>query len=150
MARRNFGGQNPLHLVRVASTGNVNIASAPSTIDGVSLIAGDLILLKDQTTASENGIYRFVALGSALVIDADTDTSKQIHGMPIIVVSGTINTKHLFTLVSNSPAVFHEILLSSLRNNVSGLQIDYDTDNSYIIGIGNCRDSTYTFNIIAD
>src|SRR4051812_6172232 len=44
---------------RVASTANVNIASAPSSIDGVSLNNGDRVLLKDNTTGSENGIRIF-------------------------------------------------------------------------------------------
>lgn len=48
-------------LVRVASTANVTIASglnAGDTIDGVELDAGDLVLLKNQSTASQNGIYQ--------------------------------------------------------------------------------------------
>lgn len=42
--------------VRVASTANVNLASAlvnGASIDGVSLVTGDRVLLKNQTTASE-------------------------------------------------------------------------------------------------
>ena len=46
--------------VRAATTGNGTLASAYAngqTIDGVSLATNDRILLKDQTDASENGIY---------------------------------------------------------------------------------------------
>lgn len=43
--------------VRAASTANVAVLSAPQTIDGVALIAGNAVLLKNQTTGSENGIW---------------------------------------------------------------------------------------------
>ena len=42
--------------VRVATTANVTL-SGLQTIDGVTLEADDRILVKDQTTTSENGIY---------------------------------------------------------------------------------------------
>lgn len=43
--------------VRVASTANIATLSGLLTIDGITLVAGDRVLLKDQTTASQNGIY---------------------------------------------------------------------------------------------
>lgn len=44
--------------VRVASTGNVTIATnGLAAVDGVTLAAGDRVLLKNQTTATENGVY---------------------------------------------------------------------------------------------
>lgn len=42
--------------VRAASTANLTL-SGEQTVDGVALVTGDRILVKDQTTASENGIY---------------------------------------------------------------------------------------------
>src|SRR3990172_1735443 len=44
------------HAVRVATTGSVTL-SGLQTIDGVSLVAGDRVLVKDQTNAVDNGIY---------------------------------------------------------------------------------------------
>ena len=43
---------------KVATTGNINLAAAVSTVDGVNVGWGDLVLVRSQTTASENGIYR--------------------------------------------------------------------------------------------
>lgn len=43
--------------VKAASIGNVTIGSALNTLDGVTLAAGNRVLLKQQTTASENGVY---------------------------------------------------------------------------------------------
>jgi len=42
--------------VRAASTGNLTL-SGTQTIDGVSVVAGDRVLAKNQSTGSENGIY---------------------------------------------------------------------------------------------
>ncbi|MGQ4828188.1 hypothetical protein, partial [Enterococcus faecalis] len=47
--------------VRAASTANVASLSGPQTIDGYSLIANDYVLLKNQTTHTENGVYQVKA-----------------------------------------------------------------------------------------
>ena len=43
--------------VAAASTANINLSSPGSTIDGVTMATNDRFLAKDQSTASENGIY---------------------------------------------------------------------------------------------
>ena len=59
--------------VRVATTENITL-SGTQTIDGVSLSAGDRVLVKNQTTGSENGIYVVVDGGSwTRATDADSD-----------------------------------------------------------------------------
>lgn len=68
-------GLKPHASVKAASTANVTIASAPATLDGTTLIAGDRLLLKNQATASENGIYVFSAAGTALTRAADMDAA---------------------------------------------------------------------------
>lgn len=56
--------------VKAASTGNLTL-SGTQTVDGVSLSPGDRVLVKDQTTKSQNGIY-VVASGSwSRATDAD-------------------------------------------------------------------------------
>jgi hypothetical protein len=76
--------------VRVATTG-VNIAlSGTQTIDGVPLAVGNRVLVKDQTTASENGIY-IVASGSwTRATDANT-SALMIPQMVVRVAEGTVN-----------------------------------------------------------
>ncbi|MDP3088877.1 MAG: tail fiber protein [Methylotenera sp.] len=76
--------------VRVASTTNVAAISGLLTIDGVTVVAGDRVLLKNQSTASQNGIYE--AAAGAWSRSADADTGLELNGGAIIPVeSGTAN-----------------------------------------------------------
>lgn len=43
--------------VRVATTVNLTLTAPGATIDGVAMVAGDRVLVKDQTTVAQNGIY---------------------------------------------------------------------------------------------
>ena len=54
-----------------ATTANITL-SAPQTIDGVSVVAGNRVLVKDQTTAATNGIYVVAAGAWTRAVDADT------------------------------------------------------------------------------
>jgi hypothetical protein len=94
--------------VRVASTANITIASAlinGSTIDGVVVATGDRVLLKDQSTGSQNGIYVVVASGAAMRAgDADT-SAKVLSGMTMFVSEGTANGGAVFTLTTANPIV---------------------------------------------
>lgn len=90
--------------VRAASTGNVNTASAPSSIDGVTLAANDRVLLKDQTTGSQNGIYTFAAAASALTRAVDADSSAEVtSGMATTVTEGTANGNTVWVLTTDDP-----------------------------------------------
>ncbi len=88
--------------VRLGSTANVNIASAPSTIDSVSLVSLDRVLLKDQSTASQNGLYQFNGAGSAMTRTTDFNTWAQVPGTVVIVEEGTVNADKAFLCTSNT------------------------------------------------
>lgn len=75
--------------VRVASTANVTIATPGASIDGVTLSNGDRVLLKNQSTASENGIYIFNGSGSAMTRASDSNSSANLRGKLITVYEGT-------------------------------------------------------------
>lgn len=74
--------------VKTATTANITL-SAPQTIDGISCVAGDRVLVKDQTTSSQNGIY-IVAAG-AWTRSTDADTSSELAGANVSVDQGTVN-----------------------------------------------------------
>jgi hypothetical protein len=77
-----------------ATTANVNLANAlenGDTLDGITLATGDRILVKNQTTTSENGIYVVQASGQPTRA-TDFDTATEVDsGDFIFVYSGTVN-----------------------------------------------------------
>jgi len=87
---------------RVASTANVTISAAPNSIDGVSLVNGDRVLLKDQTDAKENGIYIFNGSGSALTRSLDADESSEVTSMMTVgVEEGTAHANQVYVVTSS-------------------------------------------------
>jgi hypothetical protein len=83
--------------VRVATTGAINLTTDLNngdTIDGVTLVTGDRVLVKDQATASQNGIYVATASGAAVrASDANgtADTGELTSGTFVFVEAGTLN-----------------------------------------------------------
>ena len=92
--------------VRAATTANINLASAPASLDGVTLVSGDRVLVKDQTTLSENGIYIFNGSGSALSRSLDADEDSEVTAMMTVgVAEGTAHADQVFTVTSNDPLI---------------------------------------------
>ena len=90
--------------VRVASTANLNLASAPAAIDGVTLTSGDRVLVKDQTTLAQNGIYIFNGAAAAMTRSLDADEDSEVTAMMTVGVSeGTVHADQVFTVTSNDP-----------------------------------------------
>jgi hypothetical protein len=77
-----------------ATTANVTLSSAlenGDTLDGITLATGNRILVKNQSTASENGIYIVQASGQPTRA-TDFDTASEVDsGDFIFVYSGTVN-----------------------------------------------------------
>ena len=80
--------------VRVATTANITL-SGTQTIDGVAVVAGDRVLVKNQTTGSQNGIY--VVAAGAWSRAAASDSASEIAGAVVNVDSGTANGGLVFT-----------------------------------------------------
>ena len=83
---------------RVATTASITISTALNagdTIDGVTLAAGDRVLVKDQSTGSQNGIYIAGATPArAFDMDQDASTSvpaSEVMGAIVYVIAGTAN-----------------------------------------------------------
>lgn len=96
--------------VRAVSTSNISLTGT-QTVDGVSLIAGDRILVAGQTTASQNGIY-IVAAG-AWARGAQSDTSAELSsGSMVPVTEGTAFADTVWTLTTNNPITLNTTSLS--------------------------------------
>jgi hypothetical protein len=93
-------------IAECASTANVTISSAleaGDVIDGVTLVAGDRVLLKDQSTATENGLYIAVASGAASR-DPEHDTIAELSGGMVVVNQGTANDNKIFLCTTDTDA----------------------------------------------
>ena len=76
--------------VRATSTANIDLGvGGLLTIDGVVLVAGDRVLVKDQTVGAENGIYVVAAGAWSRSLDADSDADV-MSGFFLVVREGTV------------------------------------------------------------
>ena len=84
-----------------ASTANIATLSGLTAIDGYTPVAGDRILLKNQTTASANGIY--VAAAGSWTRSADGVQGELTSGALILVTNGTVNAATQWYLQTADP-----------------------------------------------
>ncbi|MGA3706572.1 phage tail protein [Ralstonia nicotianae] len=88
--------------VRIATTANLAALSGLLTIDGVTLAAGDRVLVKDQNAGKDNGIY--VAAAGAWARAADADAALEVTpGMLVPVEAGAANGDSLWQLATDAP-----------------------------------------------
>lgn len=88
--------------VRAATTANITL-SGLQTIDGITLVAGNRVLVKNQTTASQNGIYVVASGAWTRATDADNTTadSEVKTGMTVMVSEGTTQADQQWSLTTN-------------------------------------------------
>ena len=86
--------------VRAASTANLTLSGA-QTIDGVSVIAGDRVLVKNQSTASANGIY--VAAAGSWTRATDFDAASELVGASVFVSEGTTLGNTNWQMTTDAP-----------------------------------------------
>lgn len=86
---------------RVATTANITL-SGEQTIDGVAVVADDRVLVKDQTTASQNGIYTVSTTSWARALDFDGERDC-VKGTTVKIVEGTVSTSNWYNVTSNNP-----------------------------------------------
>lgn len=144
--------------VRVASTANVagtynatggasgrgQFTAMPNTLDGVSLAANDRVLLKDQSSGAQNGIWVVSTLGTGSngvwdrAEDFDAD-SEVLAGLQIPVTEGTTNQDTVWLLTTNNPIVI---------GGGSGTALTFQGMSTILAGAGMSQTGN-TFNINA-
>lgn len=89
--------------VRVATTGNIALTGL-QTVDGVLLVAGDRVLVKNQTAAKDNGLY--VAAVGAWPRSTDADASTEVTpGLIVAVEQGSTLADTIWQLITDGPIV---------------------------------------------
>lgn len=115
--------------VRVATTANLGALSGLLTIDGITLVAGDRVLVKDQSTGSANGIYVSGSGAWSRATDAD-ENAEVTAGLSVMVTEGTTNADTQWRLTTNdaivvgtTPLVFAQIGAGSSYSEGTGIDI---------------------------
>jgi len=91
-------------IAECATTANVNLSNgleAGDAIDGITLVAGDRVLVKDQSTASENGLYLAVSSGAASR-DPEHDSIAELSGGMVVVNQGSTNDNKIFLCTTDN------------------------------------------------
>jgi len=150
--------------VRAGTTANVTL-SGTQTIDGVALIAGDRVLVKNQTTGAQNGIY--VVAAGAWSRSTDADASAEVtSGMFTFIEEGTVNSDTGWVLTTNGAITLGTTVLTFTQFSgagtitagtgltLSGTVIALDTAGGYgvrkaaaDIGDGSATSITITHNL---
>ena len=94
-------GLDPKQSCKVTTTGNITL-SGTQTIDGVSVSAGDRILVKDQSVSSANGIY--ICSADAWTRSTDMAVGSDAAGASMFIEQGTLNGDVGFVCTSNKGA----------------------------------------------
>ncbi|WP_290942920.1 hypothetical protein [Hyphomonas sp.] len=91
-------------ITKAATTANIDLTADlqnGDTLDGVTLSTNDKVLVKDQTDAKTNGIYKVVASGTASR-DPDFDTVAELAGQLVIIQQGTSNGDKIFLCTTDN------------------------------------------------
>lgn len=129
--------------VKAATTTNGTLATAYAngqTIDGVTLATNDRILIKNQTTQTENGIYTVNASGAPTrALDADSTT--ELDSATVTVQQGTSNADTVWTQTTNAPTVGSSNIVWAQVGAGSGVGVAGNgltlTGSTFDVGAGN-------------
>lgn len=102
--------------VRAATTVAINLAAPGAAIDGVSMVAGDRFLDKDNATPALRGIYIWngAAVAAIRAVDAD-GAGEMTAGMQVVVEEGTAQADSIWLLATDGPIVIGTTALQFVR-----------------------------------
>ena len=92
--------------VRVATTTNIDLSTdleAADVIDGVTLVAGNRVLVKHQTSGGDNGLYVVQSSGAAVRADDANVSSEVTAGFFTFVEEGTLYGNTGWVLTTDNP-----------------------------------------------
>ena len=132
---------------RAGSVANVVLSNpATSIFDGVTLIAGELLLLKNQTASAENGLYTFNGSASALTRVASMDVWLEVSGATVVVEEGTVNADTMWLCTANTGGTLGTtpIAFTQIPTNSGGLTASNFIDKEVPAGAINGANVTFT------
>lgn len=133
---------------RVATTANLTL-SGTQTVDGVSLVAGNRVLVKNQTTANQNGLYTVAAGAWTRTTDADSDAEVRA-GMFTFVEEGTTNADTGWVLSTNNPITLGTTSLAFTQFSGTGIGVPANyTGQNTITTLGTITTGTWNATTLA-
>jgi hypothetical protein len=148
-------------IAEAATTANIDLTADlqnGDTIDGVTLVTGDRVLVKDQSTASQNGLYTVVSSGTASR-DTQFNTIDELSGQMIVVNQGTANDNKIFLCTTNNTAslgsdsITYNIITPSNVGTVTSVGVADSGAGEFTVGsspITSSGNITLAINSIAD
>ena len=126
--------------VETATTASVDLSSPPAAIDGVTLANNMRVLVKNQSTTSQNGIYVYNSASAILERASDFNSSSEIQGGDFVFVtggstydnSGWVQTEKV-TTVGTDPILFTQFSGAGTYLAGNGLTL---TGNTFSINTG--------------
>ena len=104
-------------ITRVATTANINLSNAlenGDTLDGVTLATNDKVLVKDQTDATENGIYLVPASGAASR-DPNFNTVAELAGQLVIIQEGSTEADRIYLCTTDNSGTIGSVNITFSR-----------------------------------
>ena len=148
-------------IAECATTANVNLTNgleAGDTIDGVTLVAGDRVLVKDQSTASENGLYLAVSSGAASR-DPEHDSIAELSGGMVVVNQGSTNDNKIFLCTTDntgsvgSTSITYTVVTPSNTGTVTSVGVADSGAGEFTVGstpVTSSGNITLAINSVAD
>jgi len=125
----------------VGATLTAGANAALAAIDGVTLVPGDRILVKNQASALQNGIYVVSSVGSASApwfvtraTDADTATTEMRYGLATYVTAGSTNGASKFYMSTNAAITMGTTALAWSSTTLCSISLD---ENLEVRVVGN-------------
>lgn len=130
--------------VHAASVADVTISSAPATLDGHTLVSLDRVLLKNQSTASDNGIYVFNGTGSAFTRSTDSNVWDEITGALVYVEQGSTQADTRYFCTSNSGGTLGSTAITYVQDTSGAISASNFVFNEVPSGSVNGSNTSYT------
>ena len=148
-------------IAECATTANVNLTNgleAGDAIDGITLVAGDRVLVKDQSTASENGLYLAVSSGAASR-DPEHDSIAELSGGMVVVNQGSTNDNKIFLCTTDntgsvgSTSITYTVVTPSNTGTVTSVGVADSGAGEFTVGstpVTSSGNITLAINSVAD
>jgi len=130
---------------RAATTGNINISNpGTATFDTITLSNGEILFVRAQTSAAENGLYTFNGSGSALTRIGSMDAWAEIPGAFFAVEEGSTYADTLWICTANQGGTLGTTSITFQQVNAAGLTASNFVDKEIPSGSINGSNTSFS------